>query len=124
MGAFGLRLLSFSSDASHRVPRQTFLNIDHWHNHDDDDGNGLQVPSRAGPTVAMVHNRFNERETNPNPHINFITPLPMPGAESPYSEVDARQLLRALAAQVRPIMKNHGFAVNSFEEVCPSAVAW
>jgi hypothetical protein len=65
----------------------------------------------------MVHNRYNERETNPNPHINFITPLPFPGAESPYSEEDARQLLRALAAQVRPIMKNHGFAVNSFEEV-------
>ena len=65
----------------------------------------------------MVHHRFNERETNPNKHINFITALPAPGVPSPYSEEDARQLLRALAAQVRPIMKSHGFTVNSFEEV-------
>jgi hypothetical protein len=42
----------------------------------------------------MVHLRINAREPNPNPH-----------------------LLRALAAQVKPIMKAHGFAVNSLEEV-------
>ncbi|KAH8117708.1 WLM-domain-containing protein [Phellopilus nigrolimitatus] len=64
----------------------------------------------------MVHNRFNEREAHPNKHINFITALPMPSVPTPYSEEDARQLLRALAAQVRPIMKSHGFSVNSFEE--------
>ncbi|KAJ3760429.1 WLM domain-containing protein [Lentinula raphanica] len=58
----------------------------------------------------MVHSRFNEKETNPNPHINFITPLPADDSE------DARQLLRALAAQVRPIMKAHAFTVNSLEE--------
>ncbi|THH10306.1 hypothetical protein EW145_g1418 [Phellinidium pouzarii] len=40
----------------------------------------------------------------------------MPDTPPPYSDEDARQLLRALAAQVRPIMKSHGFAVNSFEE--------
>jgi hypothetical protein len=62
----------------------------------------------------MVHARLNERETNPNLHINFITALPNPDHES---QEEARQLLRALAAQVRPIMKTHGFAVNSFEEV-------
>ncbi|KAH9838256.1 WLM domain-containing protein [Rhodofomes roseus] len=61
----------------------------------------------------MVHVRLNERETNPNPHINFITTLPMPDAAD---QEDARQLLRALAAQVRPVMKAHGFVVNSFEE--------
>ncbi|EPQ54069.1 WLM-domain-containing protein [Gloeophyllum trabeum ATCC 11539] len=61
----------------------------------------------------MVHHRINERETNPNPHINFITALPMP---QPEAQEAARQLLRALAAQVRPIMKAHGFSVNSFEE--------
>ncbi|KAF8992841.1 hypothetical protein BDQ17DRAFT_1392767 [Cyathus striatus] len=33
------------------------------------------------------------------------------------NEKDARQLLRALSAQVRPVMKSHGFEVNSFEEV-------
>ncbi|KAI0950946.1 hypothetical protein AcW1_008115 [Taiwanofungus camphoratus] len=61
----------------------------------------------------MVHVRLNERETNPNPHINFIAALPMADA---ISQENARQLLRALAAQVRPVMKAHGFSVNSFEE--------
>ncbi|KAL6302393.1 WLM domain-containing protein [Sparassis latifolia] len=35
--------------------------------------------------------------------------------ESAHQE-DARQLLRALAAQLRPVMKGHGFVVNSLEE--------
>ena len=61
----------------------------------------------------MVHLRLNERETNPNPHVNFITALPPPGEDREH----ARQLLRALAAQVKPVMKSHGFTVNSFEEV-------
>jgi len=61
----------------------------------------------------MVHFRLNEKETNPNPYINFITALPQSGDE----RERARQLLRALAAQVKPVMKSHGFTVNSFEEV-------
>ncbi|KAG0705701.1 WLM-domain-containing protein [Suillus ampliporus] len=61
----------------------------------------------------MVHVRINERETNPNPHINFVSVLPMVDATL---EDDARQLMRALAAQVRPVMKAHGFTVNSLEE--------
>ncbi|KAG2157884.1 WLM-domain-containing protein [Suillus bovinus] len=61
----------------------------------------------------MVHVRINEREANPNPHVNFISVLPMVDATL---EDDARQLMRALAAQVRPIMKAHGFTVNSLEE--------
>ncbi|EMD34058.1 hypothetical protein CERSUDRAFT_97984 [Gelatoporia subvermispora B] len=61
----------------------------------------------------MVHIRLNERETNPNPHVNFIIALP---AEDEVSREEARQLLRALAAQVRPVMKAHGFTVNSLEE--------
>lgn len=65
-------------------------------------------------STTMVHVRLNERETNPNPHVNFITALPMPDAAE---QEEARQLLRALAAQVRPIMKAHGFVVNSLEEV-------
>ncbi|KAF8905048.1 WLM domain-containing protein [Gymnopilus junonius] len=60
----------------------------------------------------MVHLRLNEKETNPNPHINFITAL----RSDPEEEGEARKLLRALAAQVRPVMKAHGFGVNSFEE--------
>ena len=62
----------------------------------------------------MVHLRFNEHESNPNPHVNFITALSMPDS---HEQERARQLLRALAAQVRPIMKAHGFVVNSLEEV-------
>jgi hypothetical protein len=62
----------------------------------------------------MVHVRINERETNPNPHINFVSVLPMVDATL---EDNARQLIRALAAQVKPIMKTHGFTVNSLEEV-------
>jgi predicted metal-dependent hydrolase len=61
----------------------------------------------------MVHVRINEREANPNPHLNFISVLPMVDATL---ENDARQLMRALAAQVRPVMKAHGFTVNSLEE--------
>ncbi|KAF8450476.1 WLM domain-containing protein [Boletus edulis BED1] len=61
----------------------------------------------------MVHLRINEREPNPNPYVNFITALPM---NDPTVEEAARQLLRALAAQVKPIMKAYGFAVNSLEE--------
>ena len=64
----------------------------------------------------MVHLRLNETETNPNPHVNFISALAM---VDPREQERARQLLRALAAQVRPIMKFHGFAVNSLEEVRP-----
>ena len=63
----------------------------------------------------MVYLRLNEKEPNPNGFINLITALPMPDAQD--SE-RARQLLRALAAQVRPVMKAHGFTVNSLEEVC------
>ncbi|KAG6817347.1 hypothetical protein H0H87_009946 [Tephrocybe sp. NHM501043] len=61
----------------------------------------------------MVHHRLNEKETNPNPHVNFISSLPCANSSEQES---ARQLLRALAAQVRPIMKSHGFSVNSLEE--------
>ncbi|KAI0787641.1 WLM-domain-containing protein [Fomes fomentarius] len=61
----------------------------------------------------MVHVRLNNRDVNPNPHVNFITPLK---TEDPEVEEEARQLLRALAAQVRPIMKAEGFVVNSLEE--------
>lgn len=62
----------------------------------------------------MPHVRLNEREANPNPYVNFITPLP---GRDDADEEDARQLLRALAAQVKPIMKAHGLAVNTLNEV-------
>ncbi|OAX43141.1 WLM-domain-containing protein [Rhizopogon vinicolor AM-OR11-026] len=61
----------------------------------------------------MVHVRINEREANPNLHVNFVSVLPMVDATL---EDNARQLIRALAAQVKPVMKAHGFTVNSLEE--------
>ncbi|VDB88404.1 unnamed protein product [Peniophora sp. CBMAI 1063] len=69
----------------------------------------------------MVHLRLNETEANPNPYINFITALP---ASTSAETESARQLLRALAAQVKPVMKAHGFVVNSFEEYENNKVFW
>ncbi|KAG8839780.1 hypothetical protein FRB91_006796 [Serendipita sp. 411] len=60
----------------------------------------------------MVHHRFNTKEANPNPHINFITSLNAEGAPMEA----ARETLRALAAQVRPVMKKHRLEINSLEE--------
>ena len=70
--------------------------------------------TRSFKSPFMVYLRLNEKEPNPNPFINLITALPMSEARDTER---ARQLLRALAAQVRPVMKAHGFTVNSFEEV-------
>jgi len=65
----------------------------------------------------MVHTRLNERTVNPNSHINFISALPPPGSYGAPEDVEAQELLRTLAAQLKPVMKSHGFTVNSFEEV-------
>lgn len=54
----------------------------------------------------MVFQRYNVTETTPNPHINFISAL------KEYEEAStqvALNILRALAAQVRPVMKKHGY---------------
>lgn len=64
----------------------------------------------------MVHLRLNEKESNPNPHVNFISHLPCAEGFVPSAE-DAKELLRALAAQIKPIMKEYGFVVNSLKEV-------
>jgi DNA-dependent metalloprotease WSS1 len=66
----------------------------------------------------MVHTRLNEHKSHPNPHINFITPL---NTGLPSDQV-ANQLLCALAAQVKPVMKTHGFSVNSLEEARKSRI--
>ena len=61
--------------------------------------------------------RLNEKIQRPNEYVNWITVLPCPGnAECP-SDDEAKQLLDALAAQVKPVMKTHGFTINSLEEV-------
>ncbi|KAI0696703.1 WLM domain-containing protein [Cytidiella melzeri] len=53
-------------------------------------------------STEMVHHRLNEREANPNPYVNFIVPLPVWDAAA---QENARQLLRALMAQVNSIEK-------------------
>ncbi|KAG9004593.1 hypothetical protein FRB94_002269 [Tulasnella sp. JGI-2019a] len=63
----------------------------------------------------MVHLRLNEKESRPNEYINFISQLPCADDYGPSGE-DAKELLRALAAQVKPLMKDHGFTINSLEE--------
>ncbi|PVG04246.1 WLM-domain-containing protein [Serendipita vermifera] len=67
----------------------------------------------------MVFQRYNTTEANPNPHINFVTALNNTSSES---TAQALQILRALAAQVRPVMKKHGLEINSFEEYEYNAV--
>ena len=68
----------------------------------------------ADRVMIMVLDKYNEKVANPNPSINFITSLP----DDPARQEEAHQLLRALAVQVRPVMKRHGFEVTSLEEVC------
>ncbi|KAI6029124.1 WLM-domain-containing protein [Pisolithus microcarpus] len=57
----------------------------------------------------MVHIRINEQKANPNPYVNFISTLPVGDATA---EDQACQVLEALAAQLKPIMKKHRFTVN------------
>ncbi|PWY97064.1 WLM-domain-containing protein [Testicularia cyperi] len=59
----------------------------------------------------MVHLRLNDPDTSRNKHINYITALPH------YDDhEEARHRLFQLAAQVQPVMKTHGFQINSLEE--------
>ncbi|KAJ1023235.1 hypothetical protein NDA16_003388 [Ustilago loliicola] len=59
----------------------------------------------------MVHLRLNDPDTSRNKHINYITALPQ------YVDSEqARHRLLQLAAQVQPVMKKHGFQINSLEE--------
>ncbi|GAC99771.1 hypothetical protein PHSY_007374 [Pseudozyma hubeiensis SY62] len=59
----------------------------------------------------MVHLRLNDSDTSRNKHINYITALPR------YANTDqAHHRLQQLAAQVQPVMKQHGFQINSLEE--------
>ncbi|KAG8707837.1 hypothetical protein FRC11_007095 [Ceratobasidium sp. 423] len=65
----------------------------------------------------MPLHRFNTKTSSPNPYFNFITALPSYiNAPNLPTQDDAQDLLQALAAQVRPLCKKHGFNVNSFEE--------
>ncbi|CBQ68703.1 conserved hypothetical protein [Sporisorium reilianum SRZ2] len=59
----------------------------------------------------MVHLRLNDPDTSRNRHINYITALPQYA-----NHEQAHHRLQQLAAQVQPVMKKHGFQINSLEE--------
>ncbi|GAA5950040.1 hypothetical protein JCM3765_004173 [Sporobolomyces pararoseus] len=65
--------------------------------------------------MPVGHERINAREQDPNPNITFIRSLP----EYPNHE-QALHLLKSLAAQFKPIMKEWGFGVNSLVEYEPN----
>lgn len=59
----------------------------------------------------MVHLRLNDPHSSRNKHINYITALPHHA-----NTEQAHHRLQQLAAQVQPVMKKHGFQINSLEE--------
>ncbi|GAA6018876.1 hypothetical protein JCM10207_000271 [Rhodosporidiobolus poonsookiae] len=61
--------------------------------------------------MPVGHRRINAKEADPNPNITFIRAL-----EGRPDSDKALDILKALAAQVRPIMKEWGFGVNSLVE--------
>ncbi|KAG6820942.1 hypothetical protein H0H93_009178 [Arthromyces matolae] len=82
----------------------------------------LQADQKAPSVLADLvegHSGFSDLSSD----WSDLTPPVTSRVEEELSEQEsARQLLRSLAAQVRPIMKSHGFAVNSFEEVAPALI--
>ncbi|BGO98013.1 hypothetical protein JCM10021v2_001671 [Rhodotorula toruloides] len=61
--------------------------------------------------MPVGHKRFNEKRANPNDNITFIRVMDgLPDSDT------ALQILEALAAQFKPIMKEWGFGVNSLVE--------
>lgn len=89
---------------------------EHKHNHYYVQVSTLSTAVCSALASRMVHLRLNEKESRPNEYINFINQLPSADGCEP-SSADAKELLRALAAQVKPLMKDHDFTVNSLEEV-------
>ncbi|GKU05302.1 dna damage response protein wss1 [Fusarium langsethiae] len=64
--------------------------------------------------MVAGYQRLNERKTQPNPNIVFIKPL-----EGPDKKV-AQDFLERIAAQCRPIMREHHLYVTSLEEYEPN----
>lgn len=72
----------------------------------------LSYRTRSSPSpkgqLTSLHRFGKQKDADPNPNFTFIRSLG--------NDEEALALLRALAAQVKPICKAHGFGVNSFEE--------
>ncbi|KAH6997809.1 WLM domain-containing protein [Ilyonectria sp. MPI-CAGE-AT-0026] len=66
------------------------------------------------PAMVAGYQRLNERKSQPNPNIVFIKPLAGP------DEKVARDFLERIAAQCRPIMREHTLLVTSLEEYEPN----
>ncbi|RGP65617.1 DNA damage response wss1 [Fusarium longipes] len=64
--------------------------------------------------MVAGYQRLNERKTQPNPNIVFIKPL-----EGPDKKI-AQDFLERIAAQCRPIMREHHLYVTSLEEYKPN----
>ena len=64
--------------------------------------------------MPLGFERLNERAKHPNPHINFIKPLPG------VSEVASQSFLERIAAQCCPVMKANHIYVMSLEEYAPN----
>ncbi|KAM0548643.1 hypothetical protein ACHAO7_006554 [Fusarium culmorum] len=64
--------------------------------------------------MVAGYQRLNERKTQPNPNIVFIKPL-----EGPDKKI-AQDFLERIAAQCRPIMREHHLYVTSLEEYEPN----
>ncbi|TCD61116.1 hypothetical protein EIP91_009012 [Steccherinum ochraceum] len=68
----------------------------------------------------MAHVLLNQvREHNPNRNISSISTLSVHDAAT---AEDSRQLLLALAAQVKPVMDSHGMTVRNFDELAFNTV--
>ncbi|KAF7543494.1 hypothetical protein G7046_g9988 [Stylonectria norvegica] len=67
----------------------------------------------AMPSVAG-YQRLNEKKSQPNPNIVFIKPLKGP------DEKIAQDFLERIAAQCRPVMREHYLYVTSLEEYEPN----
>ncbi|KAM5356042.1 hypothetical protein ACJ41O_002688 [Fusarium nematophilum] len=64
--------------------------------------------------MVAGYQRLNEKKTQPNPNIVFIKPLKGP------DEKIAQDFLERIAAQCRPIMREHHLYVTSLEEYEPN----
>ncbi|KAF7545380.1 hypothetical protein G7Z17_g9202 [Cylindrodendrum hubeiense] len=64
--------------------------------------------------MVAGYQRLNEKKSQPNPNIVFIKPLTGP------DEKIARDFLERIAAQCRPIMREHHLYVTSLEEYEPN----
>ncbi|CEH18225.1 Protein involved in sister chromatid separation and/or segregation [Ceraceosorus bombacis] len=65
---------------------------------------------------ATIHTRLNDPDTQRNPYINFVEALP----QTDGSEHEALERLQNVCAMLKPLMREHGFKVNTLQEHEPN----